>query len=54
MSAFPAELTLKDYRLAPAQVPPTVVESLEPAEKAELIARIAAPACAHRPGARSR
>ncbi|MCC8986325.1 MAG: quinolinate synthase NadA [Candidatus Contendobacter sp.] len=40
MSALTAELTLKDYRLTPAQVPPTVAEALEPAEKAELFDRI--------------
>ncbi len=40
MSALTAELTLKDYRLNPTQVPPTVVETLEAAEKAELITRI--------------
>ncbi len=40
MSVLTAELTLKDYRLNPRQVPPTVVETLEAAEKAELITRI--------------
>ena len=40
MSTLTAELTLKDYRLTPAQVPPTVAEALEPAEKAELFDRI--------------
>ena len=33
-------LVNKDYRLTPAQVPPTVVETLDIAEKAELIERI--------------
>ena len=40
MTAATAELIRKDYRLTPAQVPPTVVESLDAAEKAALIARI--------------
>jgi quinolinate synthase len=40
MSAVTAEIVMKDHRLAPAQVPPTVVEMLEPAEKAALVARI--------------
>ena len=40
MSALTAELTLKDYRLTPGQVPPTVVDTLEPGEKAALIERI--------------
>jgi len=40
MSAFTPELTLKDYRLTPGQTPPTVVERLEPEEKAALITRI--------------
>ena len=33
-------LTNKDYRLTPAQVPPTVVETLDAAEQAELVERI--------------
>lgn len=40
MSAFPAEIVSKDYRLLPAQVPPTVVEKLDAAEKAVLTERI--------------
>ncbi|MDS4040453.1 MAG: quinolinate synthase NadA, partial [Candidatus Competibacter sp.] len=35
-----AELVMKDHRLAPGQVPPTVIEMLETAEKAALVARI--------------
>ncbi len=35
-----ARLVMKDYRLAPAQVPPTVVETLDAAEKAALVERI--------------
>lgn len=33
-------LTPKDYRLAPTQVPPTVVEALDAAEKAQLVEQI--------------
>ena len=33
-------LAIKDYRLMPAQVPPTVVETLDAAEKAHLVGRI--------------
>ena len=40
MSAFIPELTLKDYRLTPGQVPPTIVETLEPVEKTALIDHI--------------
>lgn len=35
-----AELVMKNHRLAPGQVPPTVIEMLETAEKAALVARI--------------
>lgn len=35
-----ARLVMKDYRLAPAQVPPTVIETLDAAEKAALVERI--------------
>ena len=40
MSAVIAENIIQDHRLTPAQVPPTVVETLDPAERAELTARI--------------
>ncbi|RUQ40238.1 MAG: quinolinate synthase NadA [Candidatus Competibacteraceae bacterium] len=40
MTAATAELIRKDYRLTPAQVPPTVVEDLDAAEKAALVAHI--------------
>jgi quinolinate synthase len=40
MSAVTAEIVMKDHRLAPARVPPTVVEMLEAAEKTALVARI--------------
>ena len=41
MSAVTAEIfSKKDYRLLPMQVPPTVVETLDAAEKAVLMARI--------------
>ncbi|MBE2295524.1 MAG: quinolinate synthase NadA [Phycisphaerales bacterium] len=41
MSAVTAEIfSKKDYRLLPTQVPPTVVETLDVAEKAALMARI--------------
>ncbi|HCB15130.1 MAG TPA: quinolinate synthase [Gammaproteobacteria bacterium] len=40
MSAFTAALTIKDHRLTPAQVPPTVVEHLDTAEKITLTERI--------------
>ncbi len=35
-----APLVMKDYRLMPAQVPPTVIEALQPEEQAALVARI--------------
>ena len=35
-----AHLVMKDYRLAPAQVPPTVIETLDAAEQAALVERI--------------
>ena len=35
-----ATLVMKDYRLTPTQVPPTVVETLDAAEKATLVDRI--------------
>ena len=35
-----ARLVMKDYRLAPAQVPPTVIETLDAAEQAALAERI--------------
>ena len=35
-----ARLVMKDYRLAPAQVPPTVIETLDAAEQAALVERI--------------
>jgi quinolinate synthase len=35
-----ATLMMKDYRLTPAQVPPTVIETLGVAEKADLVERI--------------
>ncbi|MDG4553989.1 MAG: quinolinate synthase NadA [Candidatus Competibacter sp.] len=40
MSAFTAEIFTKDRRLLPVQVPPTVIETLDAAEKAALTARI--------------
>ncbi len=40
MSAFAAETFIKDHRLLPVQVPPTVIETLDAAEKAALVARI--------------
>ena len=40
MSAVLSERIIQDRRLIPEQVPPTVVEALEPAEQAALIARI--------------
>ena len=40
MSAVIAEIFTKDHRLLPVQVPPTVVETLDAAEKAALVARI--------------
>jgi len=40
MSAVNAKSLLQDRRLTPVQVPPTVVETLDPAERASLIARI--------------
>jgi quinolinate synthase len=40
MSAVTAEIVMKDHRLVPAQVPPTMVEMLGAAEKAALVARI--------------
>ena len=40
MSAVLSERIIQDRRLTPEQVPPTVVEALEPAEQAALIARI--------------
>ena len=41
MSAVIAERTLRDRRLTPGQVPPTVVERLEGGERTALAARIA-------------
>ncbi|MBS1248284.1 MAG: nadA, partial [Proteobacteria bacterium] len=40
MSAVIAENIIQDRRLTPAQVPPTVVESLDATERAALTARI--------------
>ncbi len=40
MSAVTAEIFTKDHRLLPVQVPPTVIETLDVAEKAALVARI--------------
>ncbi len=40
MSAVTAEIAMKDHRLAPGQVPTTVIEILDAAEKAALVARI--------------
>jgi len=40
MSAVISKPIIQDHRLMPAQVPPTVVESLDPAERVALTARI--------------
>ena len=40
MSAVTAEIFTKDHRLLPVQVPPTVIETLDAAEKAALVAKI--------------
>ena len=40
MSAVTAEIFTKDHRLLPVQVPPTVIETLDSAEKAALVAKI--------------
>ena len=40
MSAVTAEIFTKDHRLLPVQVPPTVIETLDAAEKAALMAKI--------------
>ncbi|MER2533367.1 MAG: quinolinate synthase NadA [Candidatus Competibacter sp.] len=40
MNAVVSEITARDRRLSPLQVPPTVVEMLDAAERASLIARI--------------
>ena len=40
MSAVISTPAVQDHRLVPGQVPPTVVESLDPAERAALTARI--------------
>ncbi|MCP5158682.1 MAG: quinolinate synthase NadA [Gammaproteobacteria bacterium] len=40
MSAFTAEVAIKDHRLSPTQVPPTVIEVLEATEKTVLTKRI--------------
>ena len=40
MSAFTAETFIKDHRLLPVQVPPTVIETLDAAEKAALVTKI--------------
>ena len=40
MNAVVAETVMKDRRLSPLQVPPTVIETLDVAERAMLTARI--------------
>ena len=40
MSAVTAEIFTKDHRLLPVQVPPTVIETLNAAEKAALVTKI--------------
>ncbi len=40
MSAVTAEIFTKNHRLLPVQVPPTVIETLDAAEKAALVAKI--------------
>ena len=52
MNAVVAPIVVKDRRLSPGQVPPTVVETLEAPEREKLVAKIKRLLSMSPPGAR--